>query len=86
MFAFESRTFRHLQEFLVAQTAPNAAAASSIHGGGSPAMTEAQSEEQVVDALKGKAPEPPTPAAPKPEPWMYKKTSDYAMVHAARKK
>jgi hypothetical protein len=47
-------------------------------------MTENESEEQIVDLIKGKAPKPPTPIAPKTEPWMYSKAS-YKMARQARK-
>jgi len=44
-----------------------------------------KTDEKVADIVKGKAPTPPSPKAPKPEAWMLQKTPSYKMAHAARK-
>jgi len=55
---------------------PLGGAGSVIHRPGTP-------DESDVDFIKGTAPEPPTPKAPKPEAWMSDKAS-YRTAHKAR--
>lgn len=63
--------------------AAEAAASSQLNLPGTRPMSEGESEEQIVDVLKGKAPTPAAPKAPKPEPWMYAKPS-YRKARASR--
>jgi hypothetical protein len=46
----------------------------------------AKTDTGLVNLIKGKPPVVPHPAAPKPPPMAYMKTSDYAQAREARKK